>query len=259
MTENSTGYQQRRRHFRGMLTVYGRKSVLEALRDPDLDCHALHLADSNREAGIILDMLALAKDRRIPVKRHSREALSRISRNGRQDQGVAADIVCPAFSELGDYLNTSTDEGRRLLALDGITNPQNAGMIIRSAVAAGVDGVIYPDKGTAALGPLLIKASVGTVFSAPLLRCEQLVPALEACRDEGFGIYYLDSNAPASLFDQRPENDLIYILGGETEGVSAEVQKIANGGLSIPMRNGVESLNVAVSAALVAYAGYLRD
>jgi 23S rRNA (guanosine2251-2'-O)-methyltransferase len=242
-----------------MLTVYGRKSVLEALRDLDLDCHALHLADSNRDSGIVRDMLALAEDRRIPVKRHSREALSRISRNGRQDQGVAADIVCPAFSDLSDYLNSSADGGRRLLALDGITNPQNAGMIIRSAVAAGVDGVVYPDKGTAALGPLVIKASVGTVFSAPLLRCERLLPALEACRDEGFGIYYLDSNATASLFDHRPEKDLVYVLGGETDGVSTGVQKIANGGLSIPMSNGVESLNVAVSAALVAYAGYLRD
>ncbi len=241
-----------------MLTVYGRKSVLEALRDSTLACHSLHLADSNRDSGIIRDILSLAKGRDIPVQRHSREALSRISRNGRQDQGVAADIVCPAFRELDDYL-ADTSKGRRLLALDGVTNPQNAGMIIRSAVAAGVDGIVYPDRGTAALGPLLIKASVGTVFKAPLLRCERLLPALETCRDRGFSIYYLDGNAPVSLFDHRPEPDLVYVLGGETEGVSAGVQKVAKGGLSIPMRNGVESLNVAISAALVAYAGYLRD
>ena len=166
MSPQDSGYQDRRRRFRGMLTVYGRKSVLESLRDTDLRCHALHLAESNRDSGIIRDMLSLAEQRGIPVQRHSREALSRISRNGRQDQGVAADIVCPAFQGLEDYL-AGGGNGRRLLALDGITNPQNAGMIIRSAVAAGVDGIIYPDRGTAALGPLLIKASVGTVFRAP--------------------------------------------------------------------------------------------
>ena len=203
-------------------------------------------------------MLSLAEQRGIPVQRHSREALSRISRNGRQDQGVAADIVCPAFQGLEDYL-AGGGNGRRLLALDGITNPQNAGMIIRSAVAAGVDGIIYPDRGTAALGPLLIKASVGTVFRAPLLRCERLLPALEACRTHGFSIFFLDGNARASVFDPRQETDLVYVLGGETDGVSAGVREIADGGLAIPMSNEVESLNVAVSAALVAYAGYLRD
>ena len=258
MNERESEYQHRRRHFRGMLTVYGRKSVLEALRDSALSCHALHLAESNRDSGIIRDLLSLAEQRAIPVQRHSREALSRISRNGRQDQGVAADIVCPAFRELGDYLAGSSS-GRRLLALDGVTNPQNAGMIIRSAVAAGVDGIIYPDRGTAGLGPLLIKASVGTVFRAPLLRCERLLPALQACADDGFSVFYLDGNATASLFDPRPETDLVYVMGGETDGVSAGVRELATGGLAIPMSNGVESLNVAVSAALVAYAGYLRN
>ena len=258
MDDSESNYQQRRRQYRGMLTVYGRKSVLEVLRDSALTCHSLHLADSNRDSGIIRDILTLAQNRDIPVQRHSREALSRISRNGRQDQGVAADIVCPAFRELDDYL-ADAGNGRRLLALDGVTNPQNAGMIIRSAVAAGMEGIVYPDRGTAALGPLLIKASVGTVFRAPLLRCERLLPALETCRDRGFSIYYLDGNAATSLFEHRPGADVVYVLGGETEGVSTGVQEIAEGGLSIPMRNGVESLNVAISAALVAYAGYLRD
>ena len=258
MSEQDNNYQRRRRQFRGMLTVYGRKSTLEALSDTDLPCHALHLAESNRDSGIIRDILSLATQRGIPVQRHTREALSRISRNGRQDQGVAADVVCPAFQELDDYL-AGNGKGRRLLALDGITNPQNAGMIIRSAVAAGVDGIIYPDRGTAALGPLMIKASVGTVFRAPLLRCERLLPALEASRAAGFSVFFLDGNAQASLFDPRPETDLIYVMGGETDGVSAGVQALADGGLAIPMSNNVESLHVAVSAALVAYAGYLRD
>ena len=81
---------------------------------------------------------------------------------------------------------------------------------------------------------------------------------LEACADDGFSVFYLDGNAKASLFDPRPETDLVYVMGGETEGVSAGVRELATGGLAIPMSNGVESLNVAVSAALVAYAGYLR-
>ena len=87
-----------------MLTVYGRKAVQEVLQDPGLDCHALHLADSNIEKGIVAEIRALAESRNIPVNLHSRIALSRISKNGKQDQGVAADIICPAFNTLEDYL-----------------------------------------------------------------------------------------------------------------------------------------------------------
>ena len=87
----------------------------------------------------------------------------------------------------------------------------------------------------------------------------QISQMLQRCRLAGFSIFFLDGNAQASLFEPRPETDLIYVMGGETDGVSAGVQALADGGLAIPMSNNVESLNVAVSAALVAYAGYLRD
>jgi len=257
MTHDSDSFQQRRARYRRMLTVYGRKSVLEALRDRKLACQTVHLAQTNRESGIIRDIRLLAEQRGLDVKFHTREALSRISRNGRQDQGVAADVICPEFRDLDDYLAHCSGHPR-LLALDGITNPQNVGMIIRSAVAAGIDGLIYPDRGTSALGPLVIKASVGTVFKARLLRCETLIPALESCKRAGFHVYFLDGKSPTSLFDLPQEGPRIFVLGGETHGVSEGVQKLATSGLSIPMSSEVESLNVAVSAALVAYSGFLR-
>ncbi|MDX1736139.1 MAG: RNA methyltransferase substrate-binding domain-containing protein, partial [Halioglobus sp.] len=145
-----------------LLTVYGRKPVQEALDDPSLQCHTLHLAESNRDSGVIAAIRAAAERRAVPVKLHSRQALSRISKNGKQDQGVALDVLCPAFDSLERYLESNAGEPRRrLLALDGITNPQNLGMIIRSAAAGEVHGIILPARGCAAPGPLVIKASAG--------------------------------------------------------------------------------------------------
>ena len=89
---NEATYQEKKARFERMLTVYGRKAVLETLRDTSLQCHALHLADSNRSAGIIADITEAANARAVAIKHHSREALARISKNGKQDQGVAADI-----------------------------------------------------------------------------------------------------------------------------------------------------------------------
>jgi 23S rRNA (guanosine2251-2'-O)-methyltransferase len=126
-------------------------------------------------------------------------------------------------------------------------------MIIRSAVAAGVDGLLYPKKGVAALGPLVIKASAGTVFRAPLILSDALGPALQTLKNEGYAISTLEASAPQSLFSYRAPARTVFVLGGETSGVSDAVTQLADQRLAIPMSNEVESLNVAVTAALVAF------
>lgn len=250
-------YADRKAFFDRVLTVYGRKPVLEALQHADLPCHALHLADSNREEGVLREILRMAGQRDIPLHYHSRVELARISRNGRQDQGVAADILCPAFRSLDDYLGDLPATRQRLLALDGISNPQNLGMLIRSAAAGAIDGILLPRRGCAGLGPLVIKASAGTVYRAPLLRCDSLGAALRRAREAGFEICALRADARESLFGYQPKGHSVFVLGNETEGVSRDVSALADRGLSIPMHNGVESLNVAVTASLIAFAGPL--
>ncbi len=255
MNESSGNYAAKKAFFNRVLTVYGRKPALEALRDPALQCHRLHLAQSNRQGGIVGELLAEAERRQLPVSYHSREALARISRNGKQDQGVALDILCPEFRGLEDYLaQCATLPRQRVLALDGITNPQNLGMILRSATAGNIDAVIWGRKGNAPLGPLVVKASAGTLYRAPLVVCEDLAEALVQCAAAGFEILSLQADASDSLFDYRPSGHAIYVLGNETDGVSAAVANCAQRSLSIPMQREVESLNVAVTAALIAYA-----
>ncbi len=255
---DSAAYSEKKARFSKMLTIYGRKPALEALQDKTLQCHALHLADNNREGGIITELIDRANTRGVDVQRHSRAELARISKNGKQDQGVALDIACPHFSTLEDFLpNLQQGATRRMLALDGISNPANLGMIIRSAAAGQIDGIIWSRRGNAALGPLVIKASAGTLYRAPLVICPELTTALKLCHDAGANIAILDAEAPLSLFEHRPTRHCVYVLGNESDGVSKDVRKLADTGLSIPMANGVESLNVAVTASLIAYAGLL--
>ncbi|MHA7815224.1 MAG: TrmH family RNA methyltransferase [Pseudohaliea sp.] len=250
-----SAYREKRRHYRGVLTVYGRKPVLEALADPGLACERLHVATSNRREPTLERILDLAAGRQLETREHSREALARISRNGRQDQGVALDIRCPRFAELGEGLAALAPQPAvRLLALDGVTNPQNAGMAIRSARAGGIDGILYADRGNPALGPLVIKGSAGTLYGAPLLRCATVAEGAMACREAGYAVYTLQAGAARDLFSAALAPRALFVLGGESEGISASVEALASEALAVPMAEGVESLNVAVTAALVAYA-----
>lgn len=241
---------QRRR----LLTVYGRKAVLEALTDEGLRCRTLHLAHGNRGGGTLDEIQRRAAERKLDIRRHSRESLARISRNGRQDQGVALDVFCPALRDLEDALCDELPRRVRCIALDGVTNPQNMGMSLRSAAAAGVDAVLYAERGNPALGPLVIKASAGTVFRAPLLRCPRISDGARTLLAHGFQLYRLDARGPDSLFEIDIAPRALFVLGGETQGIGADLRALPGRDIHIPMDRRVESLNVAVSAALVAYA-----
>lgn len=228
---------------------------MEALQDNRLSPSRLHLADSNKPGGIVGQIEALAKTRAVDVQVHARKALSRISKNGKQDQGVALDLFCPEFDSLDNFIDAEVHWNNEFKAvlLDGITNPQNVGMIIRSCCAAGINAIFYPKRSIAALGPLVIKGSAGTLFNAPIIQCEEARLTAKSLQARGFDIAVLDSHAETSLFDFKPAKPTVYVLGGETVGVDKTIKNAASVSLRIPMTNNVESLNVAVTAALVAF------
>ncbi|MDG1113726.1 MAG: RNA methyltransferase substrate-binding domain-containing protein, partial [Pseudomonadales bacterium] len=133
------------------MTLFGRNTAIEILADPNIAIYRVHLAHSNRPGPAVNEILSLCEQRSIPIKMHDKQALSRISKNGRQDQGVALDIATPNHQQLDAFLeDTASDLATadcELLLLDGITNPQNLGMIIRSLAASTMQGLVLPQKG----------------------------------------------------------------------------------------------------------------
>jgi len=260
----TTTYQQKKRFFDKLLTVYGRKVVLEALQDESLHLHKLHLADSNQRDGIIRDIETLARKRGIEMQLHDRKALSRISKNGKQDQGVALDIECRQHGWLDDFLaiekpTTENAKPRHLLALDRVTNPQNLGMIVRSVCASSLAGLILPKAGCAALDALVIKASAGTLFRTPILYCESLDAGLQQCQQQGFQVVGLSLDSKTDLLRMPLDKPSVFVLGNETEGMSTAIAKRCDVLAKIPMRNAVESLNVAVTAGVVCFLPQLQN
>ena len=246
--QDSQEYKDKKAFFEKIITLYGRNVVIEVLQDENVEVHKLHLASSNKPDGAVKTILSLAKSRKIEVTYHEKNSLSRISKNAKQDQGVAIDIIAKSYLNANEIKKMST---YRLIALDGIQNPQNLGMIIRSCAAGNVDGIILPKKSSAKISPLVIKASAGTLFKLPIYFCnalEDILPDLDDTK-----IYALSSHAKNDIYDLEPCKKSIFVLGNESDGVSQEVTKLCNNSISIPMKRGVESLNVAVTASLIAF------
>ena len=241
-------YQDKKAFFRQMLTIYGRKAVEEALLDPGLPVFRLHLADSNKPAAILDHCLQLAQRRGIDVVWHDRRKLSFISRNSRQDQGIALDIRLDNLRPLADLPATA----RHLIVLDNITNPQNVGMIIRSVAAGFINALVIPDKGCAELGPLVIKASAGSLFKAPIYRCNSTGEAISTLKGR-YRLAALALDNAGDFYRNDMRQPTAFILGNESAGISREAADACDCRLKIPMNNQVESLNVAVTAALIAF------
>ncbi len=125
-------------------------------------------------------------------------------------------------------------------------------MILRTATAAGLDGIVVPDAGTAEIGPLVVKASAGGAFAAPILRIDRPEYALAQLRDARFEIAAVDAGGP-SIFDAEFGDRVALVLGNETTGLAAEVRELCDNVVSLPLHNDVESLNVAAAAAVACY------
>jgi len=248
---DSQAYRAKKAFFNKILTIYGRNAVLEALQDETVEIHKLHLSSSNKPAAVLSQIEDLTGRRKIEIAYHDKKALSRISKNAKQDQGVALDIILPHSGDLESFL--SQHRHYRIIALDGVTNPQNLGMIIRSCAAGQIDAILLPGKGNAQISPLVIKASAGTLFKLPLLRVPSLHRALSAMQEEGVTLYTLASDAPQDYRKTAYPDCTVFVLGNESSGVSPEVRALCESSISIPMQRGVESLNVAVTAALLAF------
>jgi 23S rRNA (guanosine2251-2'-O)-methyltransferase len=126
-------------------------------------------------------------------------------------------------------------------------------MIIRSCAAGNVDAVLLPTKGAAQISPLVIKASAGTLFKMPMIKTSNLKKTLISFQTDGAEIYTLSSHAKKSYTEENYSDKTIFVLGNESEGVSKEIEKLCTESITIPMQRGVESLNVAVTASLLAF------
>lgn len=237
-----------------LLAVMGRKPVIEALHDASLTFDKILL--SERAHGPEIDTITgMAASRKVVVELVDEVKVTAVARSARHHQGVVADIVAPAMQTLHEFCEQrrrGKDWACSVLVLDHVHNPSNVGMILRSATAAGIDGVVVPHKGTADIGPVAIKASAGVAFRAPILRCGTVEEAIALLQEHRFSVIGLDARGE-SLFEATLPERAAFVIGNESAGLCKAAADACQSTLSIPLENGVESLNAAVAGALVCY------
>src|SRR5437764_8978820 len=227
------------------MMIYGLNPVLEAIRSHADRIHYVGIA--REHGGKVQRVIAEAKKAGVPVRMLPAEQLDRLAGRGVHN-GVVADLSAAGYADFDDAVETADF----VLILDGITDPQNLGAILRVADGFGVHLVVLPEHDSVGLTPAAVKASAGASEWVPVAQVTNLARAIETLQKKGFWVYgaALGGDAPSAI-DFRGKVALV--LGNEGKGIRRNVLEHCDRVVTIPMSGHVDSFNVATAAAVLCY------
>jgi 23S rRNA (guanosine2251-2'-O)-methyltransferase len=194
--------------------------------------------------------------RDLGIKPHARDraALDRMT-GGARHQGVVARYNAPAPHSEAELpaLVEAGGASALFLVLDGVTDPHNLGACLRSAEAAGVTAVIVPKDRAVGITPTVRRASAGAADRVPLVSATNLARALKALKDAGVWLVGLVGDVDATLYSIDLKGPMAIVLGSEGEGMRRLTREACDFVARIPMRGGVESLNVSVATGIALF------
>jgi 23S rRNA (guanosine2251-2'-O)-methyltransferase len=227
--------------------IYGINPVLEALRAGRVK----ELRVGDRADDRLKQLLALAGERGVRVKRVPADALERESRRG-VHQGVVAEVEQAASYSIEEIVRGAS-EPPLLVVLDGVEDPHNLGAIVRTADAAGVDGVIVPSRRSASRDGVAAKASAGALAHVKIAEVVNIARAVEELKEAGVWTIGLAGEGTESYDVIDYTLPTAVVLGAEGAGLRRLVRERCDRLASIPMRGHVASLNVSVAAGIVLF------
>lgn len=230
-----------------MELIYGKHAVLTAaLKRPD--CIRTVWADERYRTEPALASMKIETLSQGTIDKLPRDAVH---------QGIVAQLdVEKLVVDFRDWKHTITDPSpaTSVVILGELTDPQNIGAIIRSAVAFGVSAIIMPEHRGAGITSTVIKVSVGTIFSIPVVEASNINTALRDLKDIGFWVYGLESDGDVMLHKESFTRASAFVVGNEGDGLRLKTREHCDTILSIPMKGPAESLNAATATAVALYA-----
>src|SRR5215472_14753194 len=201
------------------------------------------------------EIVQLARAQNIPVRFEERNQLDRLA-NSRDHQGVVAVAAArpPAtLEDLLDQANKSKGQMGLIVLLDGVEDPHNLGAIIRTALAAGADGIVIPERRAAGLTDTVARASAGALAHLPVARVTNLARTMEELKEAGYWLVGLDENGEKSYTEVDYTTPTGIVMGGEGSGLHELTRKRCDFVVSLPTSGPVKSLNVSVATGVVLF------
>ena len=230
--------------------IVGRKPVMEALKSGK----ALDTIYVNENAGGSIGAITrIARERGIVIKNVSDQKLTQMC-GGASHQGIIASGACAEYVSVEDILAISKKKGTApfIIICDEIEDPHNLGAIIRTAEAAGADGIIIPKRRSASLNATVFKTSAGAASWLPVARVANLGAAIDELKKNGIRIYGTDASGE-NYSDTSFTGPIGLVIGSEGFGMGRLIRDKCDFLVKLPMYGKITSLNASVAAGIFMY------
>jgi 23S rRNA (guanosine2251-2'-O)-methyltransferase len=233
--------------------IEGRNPVLEALRAGH-ELLKIYILTNESNSGPLREIADQANKKGVPVNQVDNEVLNRMAIT-RNHQGVIAMAAEWKYATLKEILSRASQktEPPFILLLDGIEDPQNLGSVIRTAEAAGVHGIIIPERRAVGLTAVVAKASAGAIEHIPVVRVTNLTKTMEELKKESLWFTGVEMDGTVEFQQADLKGPMGVVIGGEGKGISHLVREHCDQVVRIPMWGRINSLNVAAATAITLY------
>ncbi len=237
--------------------IYGRNAVIESLagENPPVKIFVSFSAQGASINRIYKD----AKKQSIPIVKYDKKKFNelekKVVKGDSPSQGVIALAEMVETVDIRELARDALSKSSSpvLVALDGINDPHNLGAIARSAECSGAYGIILPKRGAAPVTPVAIKVSAGALEHITVASVNNLLNALEACKEEGYWIVGAEVGADQTLYNSNFNLPVVLVIGSEGKGIKSSIVKHCDFTFRIPMYGKIESLNASVSAGIILF------
>lgn len=231
--------------------VFGIRAIIETIQaGKEIDRLFIQKGLSN---DLLKELLKVARDYKIPFANVPIEKLNRITR--KNHQGAIAFVSAINYASLDNIVSETYQNGKEplILMLDRVTDVRNFGAIARTAECCGVDAIVIPSRGSAAINADAMKTSAGALNYIPVCREDNLKTTIQYLKDSGMIIVACTEKTDKLIHEVNLNQPVVIILGSEEDGISPEYLKLSDVRGKIPMSGKIESLNVSVSAGIAIY------
>ncbi len=231
--------------------IFGKNAVIEALTAEDREINKILISKNIHADAKLNKIKKLAQEKGIVFQFVAKEKFSPYAEYNHQ--GVLAQISPIKYMDLDDFLSTP-HENESIIILDGIEDPHNFGAIIRTAVCAGVSGIIIPSRRNVQVNSVVEKTSAGAINHIPVIKVNSLTNAVEKLKNSNWWIIATDASAKDNYYDVDYLNmNFAIIMGAEHAGVSKSLIKASDFVVKIPMLKEFNSLNVSNALSVIIF------
>lgn len=232
--------------------IYGKNPIFEILTNSPKRINKLYIQKNISYDNRLKRIIELANQNKIIVQITNLQKFSENFEEKTNFQGVIAQVSPVEYIELEDFLNIKKDGYKKLIILDGISDPHNFGAIIRTAAASGFDGVMIANHRSCPINATVEKISSGAINHVPIIKTSSLSAAIDLLKKQDFWVIATQMEAKDNYYEiDYTDMNFALVMGSEGSGISKTILNKAD--FTVKLESQFESLNVSVATAVIVY------